>query len=74
MDYSSTGLTSRTFINNFDNSFVCAAGFAAVASAVFAVADETVPAAFFFARLDSLLLHLLLLLLNRIWVVVVLSN
>ena len=51
MGQSSTGLTSRLFINNFDNSFVCAAGSAAVASAVFAVADETVLAAFFFARL-----------------------
>ena len=51
MDCSSTGLTSRLIINNFDNSFVCAAGFAAVASAVFAVADGTVPAAFSFAHL-----------------------
>lgn len=51
MDYSSTGLTSRLFINNFDNSFVCAAIVAVVASAAFAVADDPVPAAFSFAHL-----------------------
>ncbi len=51
MDQSSTEFTFRLFINNFDNSFIYTAIVSAVASATFAVADDPVPAAFFFAHL-----------------------